>query len=71
MVCGLTLLLNRKKSERSFFTEKEHWEAAMQKEMDSIYSNDVWDLVELPANRNGCSRRKPTLMVQLRDLKLG
>jgi hypothetical protein len=52
-------------------TEKEHWEAAMQKEMDSIYSNDVWDLVELPANRNGCSRRKPTLMVQLRDLKLG
>ena len=32
-------------------SEKEHWEAAMQKEMDSIYSNDVWDLVELPANR--------------------
>ena len=23
----------------------------MQKEMDSIYSNDVWDLVELPENR--------------------
>ena len=31
--------------------EKEHWKAAMQKEMDSIYSNDVWDLVELPENR--------------------
>ena len=32
-------------------SEKEQWEAAMQKEMDSIYTNDVWDLVELPANR--------------------
>ena len=31
--------------------EKEHWKAAMQKEMDSIYTNDVWDLVELPGNR--------------------
>ena len=31
--------------------EQEHWKAAMQKEMDSIYSNDVWDLVELPENR--------------------
>ena len=32
-------------------SEKEQWEAAMQKEMDSIYTNGVWDLVELPANR--------------------
>ena len=32
-------------------SEKEQWEAAMQKEMDSIYTNDVWDLVELPTNR--------------------
>ena len=32
-------------------SEKEQWEAAMQKEMDSIYSNNVWDLVELPENR--------------------
>ena len=31
--------------------EKEQWEAAMQKEMDSIYSNNVWDLVEQPENR--------------------
>ena len=31
-------------------SEKEQWEAAMQ-EMDSIYNNGVWDLVELPANR--------------------
>ena len=29
-------------------TEKEQWRTAMQKEMDSIHSNDVWDLVELP-----------------------
>ena len=36
--------------------EKEWWKAAMQKEMESIYSNDVWDLVELPNNRRpvGC-----------------
>ena len=26
--------------------EKEQWKAAMQREMDSIYSNDVWNLVE-------------------------
>ena len=32
-------------------SEKEQWEAAMQKEMDSIYSNNMWDLVELPENR--------------------
>ena len=32
-------------------SEKEQWEAAMQKEMDSIYTNGIWDLVELPANR--------------------
>ena len=31
--------------------EKEHWRAALQKEMDSIYSNNVWDLVELPEGR--------------------
>ena len=29
-------------------TEKEQWRTAMQKEMDSIHSNVVWDLVELP-----------------------
>ena len=38
--------------------EKEWWKAATQKEMESIYiySNDVWDLVELPNNRRpvGC-----------------
>ena len=32
-------------------SEKEQWEAAMQKDMDSIYTNGVWDLVDLPANR--------------------
>ena len=26
--------------------EKEKWTEAMKKEMDSIYSNDVWDLVK-------------------------
>ena len=32
-------------------SEKEKWDIAMQKEMDSIHSNDVWDLVELPKSR--------------------
>ena len=31
--------------------EEEQWKAAMQKEMESIYSNDVWDLVVLPKDR--------------------
>ena len=37
-------------------SEKAKWAAAMQKEMDSIHSNDVWDLLELPKNRKpiGC-----------------
>ena len=34
--------------EALFSAKKEKWKAAMQKEMESIYSNDVWDLVELP-----------------------
>ena len=38
-------------NEALYCSEKEQWEAAMQKEMDSIYSNNVWDLVELPENR--------------------
>ena len=29
-------------------SDKTKWEVAMQKEMDSIHSNDVWDLVKLP-----------------------
>ena len=31
--------------------EKEEWKVAMQKEMESIHSNEVWDLVELPKDR--------------------
>ena len=31
--------------------ENEQWSATMQKEMESIHSNDVWDLVQLPENR--------------------
>ena len=31
--------------------EKEQWKSAMEMEMNSIYSNDVLDLVELPADR--------------------
>ena len=42
------------------YSEKEQWEAAMQKEMDSIYTNGVWDLVELPANRTPVGNKKKT-----------
>ena len=31
--------------------DKQQWKAAMEKEMELIDSNDVWDLVKLPANR--------------------
>ena len=31
--------------------DKEKWWKAMEKEMESLHANDVWDLVELPANR--------------------
>ena len=31
--------------------ENEEWKAALQKEMESISSNGVWDLVELPKDR--------------------
>ena len=36
--------------------EKQEWKTAMDKEMQSIYENDVWDLVELPKQRKaiGC-----------------
>ena len=32
-------------------SDREHWMAAMQQEMDSIHDNDVYDLVELPEGR--------------------
>lgn len=32
-------------------SEKKQWKDAMKQEMDSIYSNDVWDLVSLPEGR--------------------
>ena len=52
-------------------SEKEKWETAMQKEMDSIHSNDVWDLVELPKNRKpvGCKRRRPNQTDRLSDTR--
>lgn len=31
--------------------EKDHWIKAMQKEMDSLEENDVWELVKLPEGR--------------------
>ena len=31
--------------------DKQHWMNAMENEMDSLYDNDVWDLVELPKDR--------------------
>ena len=38
-------------SEAVSSSSRKEWQAAMQKEMKSIYDNDVWDLVELPAGR--------------------
>ena len=37
-------------------SEKKHWKAAMQSEMEFMKSNDVWDLVKLPEDRKlvGC-----------------
>uniref|UniRef100_A0A1X7VA87 Reverse transcriptase Ty1/copia-type domain-containing protein n=1 Tax=Amphimedon queenslandica TaxID=400682 RepID=A0A1X7VA87_AMPQE len=32
-------------------SKKKPWKDAMKKEMDSIYSNDIWDLVSLPEGR--------------------
>ena len=32
-------------------SEKKQWKEAMEREMDSIHTNDVWDLVELPPDR--------------------
>lgn len=37
--------------------EKEHWMAAMQDEMNSINSNDVYDLVKLPEGRKASNSR--------------
>ena len=32
-------------------TDKEKWEVAMEKEMESLHANEVWNLVELPKDR--------------------
>ena len=38
-------------------SEKQSWKVAMKKEMESIHSNDVWDLVELPNQRKAIECR--------------
>ena len=37
--------------------EHKHWKSAMEMEMNSIYSNDVWDLVKLPPDRKAIGSR--------------
>ena len=54
-VTSMQLLTHRKSAqivkEALNCSEKEQRQADMQEEMDSIYTNGVWDLVELPTNR--------------------
>ena len=51
------------------------WLEAMESEMESMYDNKVWTLVDLPDDRqaieiNGSSRRRLTLTVILLSTKL-
>lgn len=53
---------------------KVKWEESMKKEMESLYSYNVWSLVELLKIEkqwavNGCSNSKLILMEHLRDTK--
>ena len=55
--------------------EREKLSEAMDKEMNSIQSNKVWELVELPEGKKpiGCkwsTRLRKELMVKLKDTKL-
>lgn len=55
--------------------EQSEWVEAMEQEISSLLSNDVWDLVELPENRKAVGSKwvfdvKVVLMVNLRDTKL-
>ena len=38
-------------------SDREHWMSAMQQEMDSIYKNDVYDLVKLPEGKRALNSR--------------
>ena len=38
--------------------DKEKWTDAIQKEMDSLYENEVWDLVKLPKDRNAVGSKR-------------
>ena len=56
-------------------TDKEKWIDAMEKEMESLYTNEVWDLVELPKYRkqlavSGYTKPREVLMEQLKDISL-
>lgn len=37
--------------------EAGEWKNAMKREMSSLYSNEVWDLIELPPGRKVISSR--------------
>ena len=51
-VCNYWVTEGARKCSRALIcSEKEQWKDAMQKEMNSIYSSDIWDLVELPKDR--------------------
>ena len=39
-------------------TDKEKWVVAMEKEMESLHANEVWNLVELPKDRKAVGRIK-------------
>ncbi|KAG8498488.1 hypothetical protein CXB51_005003 [Gossypium anomalum] len=44
----------------------EKWLEAMRSEMDSIYENQVWTLVDPPEGASGFSKRKPTWMMDVK-----
>ena len=53
--------------------DKQHWMNAMENEMDSLYDNDVWDLVELPTEKqsgvNGSIKSKLQKMDPLKGTR--
>ena len=56
-----------------YSSDKQHWTNAMENEMDSLYENDVWGLVELPKDKqsgvNGFLKSRMQSMDPLKGIK--
>ncbi|GJX44191.1 ribonuclease H-like domain-containing protein [Tanacetum coccineum] len=69
--------LNKSHEPKTFWetSSNQHWVDAINKEMDALYDNNTWEIIELPSNKKAIGskwvfRSSTSLVVKLTDIKL-